>query len=202
MAQLLKVLLKISSLFSAVFGPLLVMWTGVSLKLFPTWSDATVLSISSAFWAGVLQVILLFLAWMLNNITQSVNIYVSKNSSFDTDSSLVVDFDNDPVQLYFRIEIKGSNKFLSKRTIELIFPGQVDLQSVETKKYYNLTDNRVVINLEDVLFGQSKHLNGYTQDFKILLIKNEESFENNLSVEKKNGFLKQNLMTKVRMVSK
>lgn len=202
MGLLIKVLLKISSLFSAVFGPLFVMWTGFSLKLFPTWSDSTVLSVSSAFWAGIIQLILLSLAWILNNTTQSANIYVSKNNSFDNDNILTAKFGNDPVQLYFRIEINGSNKLLSKKTVELIFPRQVELQGSVTNEYYRVIDNRVVINLKNVLLGQTKHLNDYTQDFTIFLIKNEESFQNNLSVEKNNGLLKQNLMTKVRMVSK
>lgn len=202
MTKILKFLLQISSLFSAILGPLLVTWTGISLKLLPTWSDATVMSASSAFWAGMIQIGIWLLIWVLNIFSQSADIYVSKNTSFDGDGRLVFEFKDDAVKLFFRLEVSGSNKRLSKKKIQLIFPNQVDLQSTSKKEYYSVIDNRVVINLQRVLSGQAKYLQGYKQDFTVFLIQNEKSFQNDLSLEKNYVLLKQNLKTEVRMVSK
>lgn len=144
----------------------------------------------------------MLLSWLCNILSQSVEIYVSKNFSFDGDSKLMVEMDDNPVKLNFRMNITGYNKYLSKKTVELIFPGQVDLQSVGGKSYYQVIDNRIKIDLDRVVSGQTKHLDGYALDFSVLLIKNDTSFQNDLMIEKHSGFLSQSLKTKVRMASK
>lgn len=201
--KLLQVLLKGSSLFSGFLGPLLATYTGFYLKIFPGWSESTVFSVSSAFWAAVVQAGLTFFYWLANSLSQKIEIYVSKENTFDDDSKLTVNFDKGPVRLNFRVKITGFNKYLSKKNVELIFPGQVHIQLPRVEPDYQINDNRVKIKLNGVISGQTKYLHGYGQDFVVLLLKDEDSFNNELKVENRSGlFLRQILKTKVYMVAK
>ena len=204
MFKLLELLLKASSLFSGALGPLLVTWTGIHFINFPGWSDSTVFSVNSAFWAAVVQLILMVVNWLDNILSQKIEVYASKENTFNGDSKLTVNFDTDPVKLNFRVMITGSNKYLSKKNVELIFPGQVHIELPRDHKntHCQIINNRVSIKLKEVVSGQTKHLHGYAQDFTVLLLKDDISFKNYLKVENKNGLLlKQSLKTEVEMVA-
>lgn len=206
LASFIKILIKFSSIFSAVIGPMLVMLTNIKIGNFSGFfNESQVFAISSSIWAGFLQSLLLVLQWCRQNYKQEINVYINrKGTSFaETTDMKIFSINDDAIQLNFKFEFTGRPGLLVKKKLDIVFPNQVQVQSGKTpdNALYSIHDNIVSIDVNGVLKGRKKSVKCYSQIIKISVVKNQQVVDNDICIETNGiGFIALNEKNKARLV--
>ncbi|MDF7626617.1 hypothetical protein PUF88_01700 [Lactobacillaceae bacterium L1_55_11] len=193
--------------FSAPIGPVLYFLVNKNVLPFSFSNHESVKTTANcAFWALIVQLLIVFADWSVHKVFNSVTIQVSNDLRNLNEKTTVSINCSNPVNMVIVLSFSGSKKSLEKKKLEVIFPNQVFLQpdrEVKENGYYRIEGGqRVIINIAKIIEGQAKYLESYNQNLYVGVDGSGEIFTNKVQIESQGCFFEAKSMTETELYGK
>lgn len=149
-------------------------------------------NVNIALYSGLLIILWLLLELLFNRIYNSLSFvevcYTTTQDNF-INQELKCNFNDDLLEVFVRVELKGNPKILKNQTIKLILPIQVETQLTKSAKSYCVLEDENIVEIDlSKIFNtnKTKRINGDSATFSLIIQKIDEKVGSSIETNFKN----------------